>query len=69
MGDREHVLDSAGGLNGGASVRELTASGFTTVESVQWIGQQALKVIFRDALEGRAEGGGCEASRRNPGAK
>ncbi len=32
----------------GASVRALTASGVTTVESVQWIGQQALKVIFRN---------------------
>lgn len=39
-------------LTAGASVRELTASGAATVESVQWIGQQALKVIFRDG-EGR----------------
>ncbi len=35
-------------LTAGASVRGLTASGAATVESVQWIGQQALKVIFRD---------------------
>ena len=31
-------------LKVGASVRGLTASGVTTVESVQWIGQQAVKV-------------------------
>ncbi len=35
-------------LTAGASVRGLTASGVATVESVQWIGQQALKVIFHD---------------------
>ncbi len=39
-------------LKVGASVLGLTASGVTTVESVQWIGEQALKVIFRDG-EGR----------------
>ena len=37
----------------GASVRGLLASGVATVESVQWIGHQALKVIFRD-------GEGCQ---------
>ncbi len=36
------------GLTAGASVRGLTESGVTTVESVQWIGEQAVKVIFRD---------------------
>ncbi len=40
-------------LTAGASVRGLTASGVTTVESVQWIGQQALKVIFCDGKERR----------------
>ena len=35
-------------LTAGASVRGLLASGVATVESVRWIGQQALKVIFRD---------------------
>ena len=39
-------------LTAGASVRGLTASGAVKVESVQWIGQQAVKVIFRDG-EGR----------------
>ena len=38
-------------LKVGASVRGLTASGTATVESVQWIDQQALKVIFRDGKE------------------
>ncbi len=38
-------------LTAGASVRGLTASGFATVESVQWIGQQAVKVIFCDGNE------------------
>jgi len=38
-------------LKVGASVRGLTASGVTTVESVQWIGQKALKVIFCDGKE------------------
>ena len=38
-------------LTAGASVRGLTASGAATVESVQWIGQQALKVIFCDGKE------------------
>ena len=35
-------------LKVGASVRGLTASGVTTVESVQWIGQQAVKVVLCD---------------------
>ena len=35
----------------GVSVRGLTASGVATVESDQWIGQQALNVIFRDGKE------------------
>ncbi len=39
-------------LTAGASVRGLLASGAATVESVQWIGEQAVKVIFRDG-EGR----------------
>ncbi len=39
-------------LKAGASVRALIASGVTTVESVQWIGEQAVKVIFCDG-EGR----------------
>ncbi len=34
-----------------ASVRGLTASGAATVESVQWIGQQTVKVIFCDGNE------------------
>ena len=38
-------------LMAGASVRRLTASGAATVESVQWISQKALKVIFRDGKE------------------
>ena len=38
-------------LKMGASVRGLLASGFATVESVQWISQQAVKVIFRDGKE------------------
>ncbi len=39
-------------LTAGASVRGLLASGAATVESVQWIGQQTLEIIFRDG-EGR----------------
>ncbi len=35
-------------LTAGASVRGLLASGAATVESVQWIGEQALKIIFCD---------------------
>ncbi len=35
-------------LTAGASVWGLLASGVATVESVQWIGEQAVKVIFRD---------------------
>ena len=35
-------------LTAGASVRGFRASGAATVESVQWIGEQALKVIFSD---------------------
>ncbi len=38
-------------LKVGASVRGLTASGAATVESVQWIGEQAVKVIFCDGRE------------------
>ncbi len=38
-------------LTAGASVWGLTASGFATVESVQWISQQALKAMFRDGKE------------------
>ncbi len=36
-------------LSIGTHVTGLSGSGPATVESVQWIGQQALKVIFRDA--------------------
>lgn len=36
-------------LSTGTRVKGLAASGVATVESVQWIGQQALKVIFRDS--------------------
>ncbi len=39
-------------MKAGTSVRGLTASGVTTVESVQWIGEQAVKVVFYDS-EGR----------------
>ena len=35
-------------LTTGTRLTGLTASGIATVESVQWIGDQALKVIFRD---------------------
>ena len=35
-------------LSAGTRLSGLVASGVATVESVQWIGQQALKVIFRD---------------------
>ncbi len=42
-------------LTAGASVRGLTASGAATVESVQWIGQQALKAIFRGGESHLAE--------------
>ena len=38
-------------LKAGASVRGLTESGVTTVESVQWISEQAIKVIFCDGKE------------------
>ena len=38
-------------LTAGASVRGLTASGAATVESVPWIGEQALKTIFCDGKE------------------
>ncbi len=38
-------------LTAGASVRGLTASGAATVESAQWIGEQALKVICCDGDE------------------
>ncbi len=40
-------------LTAGASVRGFRASGAATVESVQWIGEQAVKVTFRD-------GKGCQ---------
>jgi hypothetical protein len=33
----------------GTRLTGLAASGSATVESVQWIGEQALKVIFPDA--------------------
>ena len=36
-------------LNTGTRVVGLVGSGAATIETVQWIGQQALKVIFRDA--------------------
>ncbi len=39
-------------LTAGLSVRGLTASGAATVESVQWIGHQAVKVVCCDG-EGR----------------
>ena len=39
-------------LTAGASIRGLLVSGFATVESVQWIGQQTVKAIFCDG-EGR----------------
>ena len=35
-------------LTTGNRATGLTASGTATVESAQWIGEQALKVIFRD---------------------
>ena len=35
-------------LKAGAIVRALIASGVTTVESVQWTGQRAVKVVFCD---------------------
>ncbi len=35
-------------LKAGASVQGLTASGAATVESVQWIGQRAVKVVLCD---------------------
>ncbi len=38
-------------LTAGASFRVLTASGAATVESVQWFGDQAVKVIFCDSKE------------------
>ncbi len=38
-------------LTAGVSVRGLQASGVATVESVQWIGEQAVKAIFRDGNE------------------
>ena len=37
------------GLSTGTRLTGLAASGVATVESVQWIGQQALRVIFRDS--------------------
>ena len=38
-------------LTAGASVRGLTASGAATVDSVQWIGKQVVKVVFCDGKE------------------
>ncbi len=38
-------------LTAGANVRGLLASGAATVESVQWISEQAVKVIFCDGKE------------------
>ncbi len=38
-------------LMAGASVRGFTAPGVTTFESVQWISEQAVKVIFCDGKE------------------
>ncbi len=35
-------------LSTGTRLTGLAASGSATVESVQWIGEQALKVIYRD---------------------
>jgi len=35
-------------LHAGTRLRGLTASGITTVESVHWIGEQAVRVIYRD---------------------
>ncbi len=36
-------------LTTGTRLTGLAASGSATVESVQWIGEQALKVIYRDS--------------------
>jgi SNF2 family DNA or RNA helicase len=43
------------GLSTGTRLTGLAASGVATVESVQWIGQQALRVIFRDGQGQLAE--------------
>ncbi len=40
-------------LTAGASVRGLTASGAATVESVQWIGQQALRLSSATATNAK----------------
>ena len=42
-------------LTTGTRVKGLTASGSATVESAQWIGEQGLKVIYRDADGGLGE--------------
>ena len=42
-------------LTTGTRVTGLTASGSATVESAQWIGDQGLKVIYRDADGGLGE--------------
>ena len=42
-------------LTTGTRVTGLTASGSATVESAQWIGEQGLKVIYRDADGGLGE--------------
>jgi len=52
-------------LTASVSVRGLTASGAATVESVQWIGEQAVKVIFRD-YEGRHPCGGAVGKYSGP---
>jgi len=39
------------GITAGASVRGPIVSGVATVESVQWISEQAVKVIFCDGKE------------------
>lgn len=42
-------------LTTGTRVTGLTASGSVTAESAQWIGEQGLKVIYRDADGGLGE--------------
>ncbi len=56
-------------LTAGASVWGLLASGVATVESVQWIGERAVKVVFYDS-EGRqnaASAGLIDPTRAEPG--
>ncbi len=52
-------------LTAGASVRGITVSGVARVESVQWISEQAVKVIFRD-YEGRHPCGGAVGKYSGP---